>query len=164
MKVKARWWALALPVIGTLWLLGCGKERTESQPPPERARQAQPSGETAAPRESPDTVAHGETVEEIWAQIAAEQEKISALIESGQLKAVHHRADRIGDLVVPLADKATVSSPEAAPRLKNLVEQVHASARELGEAGNAGDQKGTEMESAKLNAILAAVKAAVGLE
>lgn len=163
MKVKARW-ALAIPVVGTLWLLGCGKERTESQPPPERAQQAQPSGETAPPRESPDTVAHAETVEGIWAQITAEQEKISALIESGQLKAVRHRADRIGDLVVPLADKAAVSSPETAPRLKNLVGQVHTSASELGAAGDAGDQKGTEMEAAKLNAILAAVKATVGLE
>ena len=153
-----------LAVTSVAIMLGCGKERTESQPPPEPARPAQPLGETARPRESRDTIANAETVEGIWTQIAGEQEKISALIESGQLKAVHYRADRIGVLTVALADKAVISSPETAPRLKNLVEQVNTSARDLGAVADAGDLKGTEMEAAKLNAILAAVKATVGLE
>jgi len=165
MKIKTRSWALALLVVGTLGSLGCGKERTESQTTLEQqTRQTQPSGETTEPRESGDTTATVETVEGIWGQITTEQEKISAAIQSGRLKEVHRRADRIRDLVVALTDKAVVASPEAAPRLKGLAEQVKASAEDLGEMGDAGDVKGVETESAKLNAILAAVKDAAKLE
>lgn len=164
MRIKARCGPLALLVIGTLCLLGCGRERTESQAPPEQARRAQPSGETARPREGGDTIATAETVEGIWGQITTDQEKLSAVIRSGRLKEVHHRADRIRDLVVALVDKGVVASPETAPRLKGLDEQVEASAESLGEMGDAGDLKGAETESAKLNAILAAVKDAVKLE
>ena len=164
MKIKAQCWTLALLVVGALWLLGCGKERTESQAPPDQARRALPSREAAEPRESSDTIATAVTVEGIWAQITAEQEKVASVIQNGRLKEVRHPADRIRDLVVALEDKAVVSSPEAAPRLKGLVEQVKGSAADLGEMGDAGDLKGAETESAKLNAILAAVKDAVKLE
>jgi hypothetical protein len=105
-----------------------------------------------------------QTVEGIWGNIVAEQEKLSTVIQSGQLKDVHHRADRMRDLVVALVDKAAVASPETAPRLKGLGEQVKASTEDLGEMGDAGDLKGAETEAAKLNAILAAVKDAVKLE
>jgi len=164
MRIKAWCRPLAVLVIGTLWLLGCGKEQTESQTPSEQARRAQPSGEVAKPRESGDPIATVETVEGIWGKITAEQEKLSAVIQSGQLKDVHHRADRMRDLVAALVDKATVASPETAPRLKGLGEQVKASTEDLGEMGDAGDLKGAETEAAKLNAILAAVKDAVKLE
>jgi hypothetical protein len=155
---------LALLAIGTIWLLGCSKERTESQTPPEQAGRAQPSGESAKPTVSGDTIATAQTVEGIWDQITLEQEKVSAAIQSGQLKELHHRGNRIRDLVGTLAEKAVVTSPETAPRLKGLGEQVKASATDLGEMGDAGDLKGAETESAKLNAILAAVKDAVKLE
>lgn len=164
MKIQARRWVLALVgahitlvVIGTLWLLGCGQKKTESQV----TEQAQPSGEAAKHVEGGETTAPAGTVAGVWAQITAEQEKLSAAIQNGQLKDVHHLAFGIRDLVVTLAEKASVSSPEAAPKLKGLVEQVKASASQLDEMGDAGNLSGTQTEFVKLNAILDAVKATV---
>lgn len=164
MKVQERWWVLVLLMIGTVWLLGCGQKKTESQAPQEATRRAQPPGGAAERGDSGDTITAAGDVAGIWAQITAEQEKLSAVIQNGQLKDVHHLAFGIRDLTVALADAASVHPPEAAPRLKGLVEQVKVSASDLGEMGDAGNLRGTELEFAKLNAILDAVKATVRSE
>ena len=167
MKTQARWSVLAMVVIGIhvlalvvigTWFLGCGQKKTESQA---TQQLAQPSGETAEKAESGETMTPAQTVPDIWAQITAERGKLSAAIQNGQLKDVHHHAFGIRDLVVALAEKASVSSPGAAPKLNGLVEQVKASAGKLDEMGDAGNLSGTQTEAAKLNAILDAVKATV---
>lgn len=164
MKIKARWWALVLLVGGTSWLLGCEKKRTESPPPQESSQESPgptpPSGEPATPPGSHDGIA-AETIDGVLTQIDAEQGKVSAAIQNGQLNRVHHLADGIAGLVVVLADKAAVSSPQTAPRLRTLSEDVKVAASDLGKMGDAGNLKQTEIESAKFNAILSAVKATV---
>ena len=128
MKSQARWSSLAMVVIGIhvlalvvigTWFLGCGQKRTESQTTPQTAQQA--SGEAAEHGESGETIKPAGTVPEIWAQIIAEREKLSAAIQNGQLKDVHHHAFGIRDLVAALAEKASVSSPGTAPKLNGLV-------------------------------------------
>ena len=165
MKIKARWWGLVLLVCGTSWLLGCEQKRKESPPPQELDQgptpPAQPSDEPARPRGGRDGIAPAETIDGVLTQIAAEQEKVAAAIENGQLNRVHPLADGIAGLVVALADKAAVSSPQTAPRLRTLSEEVRVSASDLGKMGDAGNLKQTEIESAKFNAILSAVKATV---
>ena len=167
MKTQARWWVLALAAIGTLWLLGCGQKKTESQTSAQSTEQTQPSGgaaekgEAAGNVETGETMAPAQTVPEIWAQIMAEREKLASAIQNGQLKDVHHHAFGIRDLVVALAEKANVSSPGTAPKLNGLVELVKASASALDEMGDAGNLSGTQTEAAKLNAILDSVTATV---
>ena len=165
MMLKTRWWTLVLLVGGTSWLLGCEQKRTESPARQESYQespgQTPPSGEPATPRESGDGVAPAETIDGVLTQIDAEQGKIAAAIQNGQLSRVHHPADVIARLVVALADKAAVSSPQTAPRLKTLSEDVKVTASDLGKMGDAGNLKQTEIESAKFNAILSAVKATV---
>jgi len=165
MKITARWWALVLLVGGTSWLLGCEQKRTES-PALQESRQessepAQPSGESARPQGSRGGIEPAGTIDGVVTQIAAEQEKISAAIEGGQLNRVHRLADGVADLVVVLADRMAVDSPQTAPRLKALSEDVKVSASDLGKMGDAGNLKQTEIEAAKFNAILSAVKATV---
>lgn len=172
MKFQTRWWVLALLVAGTLWLLGCEQKKRESQAPQEAPRQVQPPGNAAesggrgdAERGGRgDTTTPAGSIAGIWTQIDAEQEKLSAAIQNGELRRVRHLALGISGLAVAVTDEASVRSPEKAPRLKSLLEQVKVSAGDLAEVGDAGDLKGTKMEFAKLNAILDAVKATVGPE
>ena len=169
MKIQARWWVLALVGIGTLWLLGCGKKKTESQTTQQETsqttqqetQQAEPSGEAAEHGESGEAITPAGTVRAIWAQITAEQGELSTAIQNGQLKDVHHHAFGIRDLVVALSDKASAASPEAAPKLKGLVDEVRASADKLDALGDAGNLSGTQAEFAKLNTTLDAIKATV---
>jgi hypothetical protein len=158
MRNHARWLVPVLVVIGTLWLLGCGQKKTEVQ----ATQQVQPSGEAAVNGGSGETITPAATITGIWAQITAEQGKLSTAIQNGQLKDVHHLAFGIRDLVAALAEKASVSTPAAAPKLKDLVEQVKASASKLDETGDAGNLSGTQAEAAKLGATLDAIKVAVG--
>ncbi len=160
MKTQARWWVVASVVVGTLWLLGCGQKKTESQATQQATEQPQPSGETVERGERGETMAPAGTAAGIWDQITAERDKLSAAIQNGQLKDVHHLAFGVRDLVVALAGKAT-ASPEAAPKLKTLVEQVKASAGKLDETGDAGDLSGAQAEFAKLNTTLNMIKAIV---
>ncbi len=159
MKIRARWAVAALAVIGTLWLLGCGQKKTESHGTQQTTPPAQPSGEVAERGESGETITPAGTVAGIWDQISAERDKLSAAIQNGQLKDVHHLAFGVRDLVVALADKATASTPGAAPKLKTLVEQVKASADKLDKMGDASNLGGTQAEFAKLNTTLDMIKA-----
>ena len=161
MKILTRWGLVALVMIGTLALLGCGQKKTESRGTEQTNPPAQPSGETAERGESGETMTPAGTAAGIWDQITAERDKLSAAIQNGQLKDVHHLAFGVRDLVVALAEKATASSPEAAPKLKTLVEQVKASAGKLDETGDAGDLSGTQAEFAKLNTTLNMIQAIV---
>ena len=152
MKNQMRWWVLVVAMMGALWLVGCGQKQSESSAPPVTA------GEAAEPEASGEKITPAETADAIWGQIAQEQNKLSAAIQNGQLKDVHHLAFGIRDLVVALANKVSTASPASAGQLKGLVEQVEASASKLDELGDAGNVSGTQAEAARLNTLLDAVK------
>ena len=154
-------WILVAGVVGVVMLVGCSPKRSPSETP---ATSSETNSETAAPGgegehgESAEAVTPAGTAAEIWAQIEGEQGKLSAAIENGQLKDVHHLAFGIRDLVVALADKVSAATPAGAPRLQALVEQVRASAGKLDELGDAGNLTGTQAEYAKLNTMLSTIK------
>ncbi len=163
MKIQIRWWTLVVAAIAALVVVGCSQKKRESASSPEvqqAAPQAAANGEVKEQGESGPTVTPAGPVQEIWTQIAEEQVKLSATIENGQLKDVHHLAFAIRDLVVALADKVGASSPAAAQKLKDLVEQVGASASKLDELGDAGNLSGAQAELAKLDTILKGIKTA----
>lgn len=162
MRMNARWWMLTVLVIAALAVIGCAQKKTESETPPV-ADQAAPGGEAAEHEVAGATTTPAGSVPEIWKQIEGEQAELSAAIESGQLKDVHHLAFGIRDLVVALADKAGVSSPAVAAKLKGMVEQVTASAGKLDELGDAGNLSGTQAEYAKLDNTLKAIRAVTGV-
>ncbi|MBI5710227.1 MAG: hypothetical protein HZC42_07990 [Candidatus Eisenbacteria bacterium] len=166
MKTQARWWMLAALAIAALAAIGCAQKKTESETPP-AAQQAAPEaaapgGEAAAREEGGAPVTPAGSVPEIWTQIAGEQARLSAAIENGQLKDVHHLAFGIRDLVVALADQAGASNPAAAAKLKGVVEQVTASAGKLDELGDAGNLSGTQTEYARLEGILKTLRSVTG--
>ena len=164
MKHQVRWWVLAVAVAGALWLVGCGQKQNESSAPPAASQQSTaqvsaPAGESAEEHgESGEKITPASTVDGIWGQITQEQNKLSAAIENGQLKDVHHVAFAIRDLVVALADKAGAASPALAPKLKGMVDQVKASADKLDELGDAGNLSGTQAEFDRLKNVLSAIK------
>lgn len=147
-------------ILGTapLAVMGCGGQKAQEETPPAAQQAAPLSGEAAGHEAAGAPVTPAGSVQEIWTQIAEEQAKLSAAIESGQLKDVHHLAFGIRDLVVAFADKAGASYPAVAPELKNLVEQVKTSANNLDELGDAGNLGGTQAEFAKFEKILATIK------
>lgn len=159
-------WSLLAAVVGFLVLAGCSSKKSESEAPAassEAAPEAAAPGDEAEHGESAETVTPAGTVGAIWTQIGDEQSELSAAIQNGQLKDVHHLAFGIRDLVVALAGKATAASPALAPQLKGMVEQVKASATRLDELGDAGNLSGTQAEYAKLETVLGAIKSvAVG--
>ena len=162
MKIQVRWWVLAVAVAGALWLVGCGQRQGESSSPPATsqqptAQQSAPAGETVEEAGSGEKITPAGTVGEIWDQITQEQNKLSATIENGQLKEVHHLAFGIRDLVVALADKASAETPSVAPGLKTLVGQVTASADKLDRLGDAGNLSGTQAEFEHLKDLLNAI-------
>ncbi len=162
MKSPVRWWMLTALVIAGLVAIGCAQKKTESETPP-AARQGAPAGGEAAEQEQTGaTVTPAGSVTEIWTQIDEEQAKLSAAIENGQLKDVHHLAFGIRDLVVALVDKAGDSSPALTPKLKGMVEQVEKSAGKLDELGDAGNLSGTQVEYAKLDDTLKAFRTVTG--
>jgi hypothetical protein len=153
-------WSLLAAVIGVLVLVGCSSKKSESEAPAAPSEAARST--EAEHGESAEAVAPAGTVGEIWTQIGDEQGKLSAAIQNGQLKDVHHLAFGIRDLVIALADKANTASPAGAPKLNGLVEQVKASATKLDELGDAGNLSDTQAEYAKLETILSTIKSAAG--
>jgi hypothetical protein len=149
-------WSLLAAVIGVLVLAGCSSKKSESEAPA-ASSEAAPSAE-AEHGESAEAVTPAGTVGEIWTQIGDEQGKLSAAIQNGQLKDVHHLAFGIRDLVIALADKTIATSPALAPQLKGMAEQVKASATKLDELGDAGNLSGTQAEYAKLETVLGTIK------
>ena len=166
MNLNLRKWAVVLAsaaiVVVAVVAAGCSSNKGSSEAP---AASSQPAPATAAPSDeaghemSADMVMPAGTIPEIWTQIAGEQAKLTAAIQNGQLKDVHHLAFAIRDLVVALADKAKASSPASAAKLDGMVAQVKASATKLDELGDAGNLSGTQTEYAKLETVLGAIKA-----
>ncbi len=160
-------WRLSLlaAVFGFLVLTGCSSNKSQTEAP---AGSSQPAPPAAAPSgeaergESAEKVTPAATIAEIWVQIGAEQTKLSAAIQNGQLKDVHHLAFGIRDYVIALADKANVASPATAHNLNPMVKQVKSSATKLDELGDAGDLSGTQTEFAKLERVLGAIKTLTG--
>lgn len=152
-------------VVAVVALAGCSSNKGSSEAP---AASSQPapaaSGSSGEPGHemAPDMVMPAGTIPEIWTQIAGEQSKLTAAIQNGQLKDVHHLAFGIRDLVVALADKAKAASPASAAKLDPMVEQVKASATKLDELGDAGNLSGTQTEYSKLETVLGAIKAVTG--
>jgi hypothetical protein len=163
MRNAARWWRVAIASVGVLALVGCSQKKNEAAAPPvgEPAGTAAPADTEATEHESggPGVTPAG-TVAEIWVQVETEQSKLASAIENGRLRDVDQLAFGIRDLVVALADKANVETPAVAQRLNPMVDLVKESTSRLDELGNAGDLRGTQTELAKLNAILAGMKAA----
>ena len=165
MKSFTRWSGPVVAVIGILLLAGCSSNKSQSETPATGSQatpQTTSAGGEAEHGESAETVTPAGTIGEIWTQIADEQNKLSAAIQNGQLKDVHHLAFGIRDLVVALADKANAASPATAPKRNSMVEQVKASASKLDELGDAGNLSGTQAEYARLERLLGAIKSATG--
>ena len=152
--------ALASAAVVVMALAGCSSNKAPAvtTSSSQAAPPAAPAVGEAEHGESAETVTPAGTIGEIWTQIAAEQGKMTAAIQNGQLKDVHHLAFAIRDLVVALADKAKAASPASAAHLDGLVAQVKTSASTLDELGDAGNLSGTQTEYAKLEAILGAIK------
>ena len=164
-------WQKAVTTLGALMLVsaavmvsGCSSEKPGAEAP---------AGSTpaAAMAESSETYEHGEATETmkpaadiagIWTQIGDEQTKLSAAIQNGQLKDVHHLAFGIRDLVEAVADKAKTATPALEPKLEDMVKQVKASAGKLDELGDAGNLSGTQAEYAKFQTILSSMQAVAG--
>jgi hypothetical protein len=153
MRTKARGWMLAMLAIGTLAAFGCAQKKAEPEATPPAA-QAMPDSEAAGPAETP-----AGSVTEIWTRITAEQAKLSAAIEQGQLKDVHPLASGIRDLVVALADKASASNPAVKSQLTETVTEVTALTVNLDQLADTGDVSATQAEYAKLDKTLQAFKA-----
>ncbi|HET6373521.1 MAG TPA: hypothetical protein VFG76_09450 [Candidatus Polarisedimenticolia bacterium] len=151
--------ALAV-VLGTVAfaVTGCSGQKAQEETQPAAQQAAPPSGEAAGHEVAGAPVTPAGSLHEIWTQIAEEQARLSATIQNGQLKDVHHLAFGIRDLVVAFADKASASYPAVAPELKNLVEQVKTSAGKLDELGDAGNLGGTQAEFVKFEKLLATIK------
>jgi len=163
-NVNLRKWVVVVAgaaVVLVVVVAGCSTKKSESEAPAASSQAAAPSGE-AEHSESAETVTPAGTIGEIWTQIGDEQSKLSAAIQNGQLKDVHHLAFGIRDLVVALADKAKAASPASTAKLDGMVEQVKASASKLDEFGDAGNLSGTQAEYAKLETVLGAIKAVAG--
>jgi hypothetical protein len=169
MNVNLRKWAVlvaaAAMVLVAMAVVGCSSNNGSSDAP---AASSQPAPAAPAPggeaghEMSPDMVMPAGTIPEIWTQIAGEQTKLTAAIQNGQLKDVHHLAFGIRDLVVALADKAKAATLANSAKLDGMVEQVKASATKLDELGDAGNLSGTQAEYAKLETVLGAIKSVTG--
>ena len=158
-------WTLVVAAFGFLVLAGCSSNKNQSDTSTSSSRAASPAATPVAEAElgePAEVVTPAATVAGIWAQIDGEQGKLSAAIDNGQLKDVHHLAFGVRDLVAALADKMSAASPASAGRLAGLVAQVKASAAKLDELGDAGNLSGTQTEYAKLNAVLGTIKTLSG--
>ena len=161
MNMNSMRWTQIAAVVGVITLAGCSSNQAKTEAP---AASAEVKAPVAAPRgdaksgESAVTVTPAATVAGIWDQIADEQAKLSAVIQNGQLKDVHHHAFEIRDLVVALSAKAIAESPGSAPQFNGLADQVRVMASKLDELGDAGDLSGTQAEFAKLETYLNGVK------
>ena len=162
MNQFAQRWSLFAVVAGFLVIVGCSSKGTNSETPaastPGTPQAAAPAGE-AEEGEASSGVVPAATVGEIWTQIGNEQAKLSAAIQSGELKGVHLLAFGIRDLTIALADKANAASPARTPQIDGMIDQVKESAARLDELGDAGNLSGTQAEYARFEKTLVALKA-----
>jgi len=167
MNQNVRKWVVVVAavamVLAAVAVAGCSSKQSQSDAPAVASQPAPAAGAASGGTEHEmpaDMVMPAGTIPEIWTQIAGEQTKLTAAIQNGQLKDVHHLAFGIRDLVVALADKAKAASPASAAKLDGMVAQVKASATKLDELGDAGNLSGTQTEYAKLQTVLGAIKTA----
>ncbi len=143
---------------GFVVLAGCSSKESRSEAP---AATSVPAPHTAAPSDEAGTagaIVPAATVGELWGQIETEQGRLSSAIQNGQLNEVHLLAFGIRDLAVVLAEKANAASPGTARQVNGMVDQVKACATKLDELGDAGNLSGTQMEAARLDKTLVALK------
>ena len=165
MKLNNLHWTLVAMIVGVVALAGCSSKKSESGSPAASSQAepslAAPSG-TSETEKAGATITPAATVAGIWTQIGDEQGKLSAAIQNGQLKDVHHLAFGIHDLVVAVVGKVNAASPAGAAHLNGMVEKVKASAGKLDELGDAGNLSGTQAEYATLVTLLDSVKTMSG--
>lgn len=156
-------------VLGAFVIVGCSSSKTTTKES-EQSSQVTPQPvmpnagtQPAEGGASVEVMTPASTVQGIWAQIEGERARLSSTIQNGQLQDVHHLAFGIRDLVVALANKANAESPAGATRLNGMVDLVKESAIKLDQFGDGGDVSGTQAEFAKLEAVLSAIKSAVGI-
>jgi len=101
------------------------------------------------------------TAGEIWAQIAAQQAQLEAVIQAGDLVKVHALAFAIRDHVVALEAKTETSN--AAER-ENIVDDIYASAGKLDEYGDSGNASAVKEEYGKFQQQLQALRALAGTQ
>jgi hypothetical protein len=146
--------------VAALATQGCSKKKEETPPPPMQDQSARPDTTGAGNRPPEPAVAPAQTVAELWPQIEAKQAKLGAAIDENRLKSVGGLAFGLRDLVVVLAERAGVESPDVAPRMPPMLELVKASTARLDELAGAGDLAESRKEFSKLTSILAGMKAA----
>jgi hypothetical protein len=161
---------IALVLAALAGTAGCSK----SQPPKQEVAASPPAASSAEPpaaeprvggevEESerpapgaPDAViVPGATAVEIWKQIAAEQGKLEAAIQAGELARVEGLAFRIRDLVVALGEKTTGLAGADLEKLQDIVVRLRVSASELAEEGEEGAASGVKEEYAQFKELLA---------
>ena len=152
--------------IALLMVSGCSQKKTDSETRSGAHHQTSEGVTRGTPTTSDEpreaTVTEAATVPEIWAQIATEQNRLSAAIQEGRLQSVPGLAHGIRDLAAVLATKARASNPPPSPKLAAQVEQLNTAVDDLAERSNAGDLKAAQTEFARLSAILDAIKANLG--
>lgn len=98
------------------------------------------------------------TSDAIWQSIDKETEQLAALIQSGKLDEVHHRAFAIRDLVAALPAKSASLGPEKVAQVKANVKFVDTLAERLDATGDAKDKAGTESNFQKLKTVLKTIR------
>ncbi|MEK7331093.1 MAG: hypothetical protein AAB113_09850 [Candidatus Eisenbacteria bacterium] len=154
--------ALAV-VFGTIALaaVGCGGQKAQVETAQTQPVQTPAAGQETGhgePGAAAQAVTPAGTADAVWDQIAGEQKKLEAAIQSGQLSGVHLLAFTIRDLVEALATRTTGLPDADAAALKKAVADVRASAAKLDESGDSGNLGATEKEYARLGILLQQIK------
>jgi len=168
---------IALVLAALTGTTGCSK----SQPPKQEGAASPPAASSAEPpaaeprvggeveeseRHAPGAtdaaIVPGATGAEIWKQIAAEQGKLEAAIQAGELARVEGLAFRIRDLVVALGEKTTGLGGTDLEKLQDIVVRLRVSASELAEEGEEGAASGVKEEYAQFKDLLAQLQPLTG--
>lgn len=146
---------------------GCAKKENASS---QSTEQSAPSAQTTpdATHEAP-AAGHAEneqvntsgSIADIMGRAHHEENELSDIITSAQLKSVHVKAFAIRDLVVAAAGKGA-NSAASASGLDEHVKEVTSLASELDEAGDSGNLAKTKTLFAQLQVELKAIDKIVG--
>ncbi len=176
MKMHTVWFVLVLSA--TAWAAGCNKSQSppktgsgsEANPPPAAADHHTEPASGAGHAESAhghgtsgETIVPAEASREIWTQIANEQGKLEAAIQSGQLADVHHLAFGIRDLALALAEKTSGLASADGAKLQEVIQQIKQSATKLDAYGDSGNLSGVKQEYARFQQELEALKSLTGV-
>ena len=100
-----------------------------------------------------------ETSVKIWQSIDAESDTISKMIQSGNLKELHHHAFGIRDLVAALPDHSTTLRADKLAKVKSDGKFVTTIADRLDAAGDSNDKAAAQTNFDKLKNILTLLRA-----